>query len=381
MAVGYVFPDIADFQRAAFSGRAYFQGAAFSGTAYFQGAAFSGTADFQGAAFSGTAYFQGAAFSGYAIFERAAFSDTAEFQGAAFSGTADFQRAAFSGTAYFQGAAFSGTADFLRAAFSGPAVFQRATFSGPAVFQRAAFSGLAYFELATYQHCARFHDAKFMGSTSFERARFVGPGAHPFEFYETRLHESANFDHVAWPEIPSDPDAHLWKLWRRGVREKLRKRRKKLRDTIRSHRRAYERLKLLMDGQKKLQDEHLFFAKEMRCREATEGVWMSWLLYRPFRLLSGYGWSIARPCAAIGISTVIGWLLLTGPYRVAPADALAFSLSNQVGFLGFHRYLLPETLEQVRSAGGAWLIGAQTVAGVLFLFLLITALRNRFRLK
>ena len=236
----------------------------FSRYANFGGATFSRYANFRGAAFSGNAGFRGATFSEYANFGLATFSGIASFEGATFSRYANFGGATFSGDANFGGAAFSGNADFEEITFSGDADFRGVTFSGN----------------------ADFSDSGFKSRTVFADARFPPPHASPPRFFSATLHEDTNWTDVAWPDPP------------------------RTREEAIGHRRAYERLKLVMDSQNKFHDEHMFLRMELRCREIEEpNSWASWAS-RLFRWTSDYGWSIQRPSAGLGITLALGWALI-----------------------------------------------------------------------
>ena len=352
-----------------FSGDADFESAAFSGNAYFARAAFSGDAYFGSAAFSGDAYFGSAAFSGYAFFESAAFLGYAYFESAAFSGYADFGSAAFSGYAYFGSAAFLGYADFESAAFSGNADFRSAAFSGDADFERAAFAGYADFARAAFSERADFTSAKLSSSVDFEGVIFE---SEPPKFFGAELHEDTTWLVKAWPPMPSEARAAY------------------------DHRRAYERLKLLMDGQKKTHDEHMFHRLELRCREVEEG-WPANIPSRLFGLISGYGWSLKRPCIALGGVIALGWLWMgvwfarseTCPDAMGGPEvwgclwsALGVSVSNTFGFLGLGRQVLSDEIASLNDFG--WFeigAGVQFFLGPILLFFLFLALRNRYRMR
>jgi uncharacterized protein YjbI with pentapeptide repeats len=196
--------------------------------ANFTGATFSGDASFVLANFFAGTNFKEATFSGHATFQIATFSDDAYFQSVTFSGNAKFSDATFFERAFFASAMFPESADFRSATFSRDARFKSATFCGPADFRGAAFSGAADFSDATFKSATRFgphrddagrHPSKFHGE--------------PPAFFGATLHEDTDFTDVEWPLPPGDADLKL--RHEHAIR----------------HRRAYERLKLLMDSQKR----------------------------------------------------------------------------------------------------------------------------------
>ena len=319
-----------------------------------------------GFVFSTFTNFRGATFLGYAEFAGATFSGTAHFLGATFSGHAVFEGATFSGHAAFEDATFSGYAEFAGATFSGDAAFESATFSKYADFAGATFSRGANFEGATFSRGANFSNGAFELRTSFAGAKFLPPSANPPQFFNTKLHEDTEWTDVRWPDQP------------------------KTREEAIGHRRAYERLKLVMDSQNKFHDEHMFLRMELRCREIEEpNSWASWTS-RLFRWTSDYGWSIRRPSAGLGITLASGWALIfiaewfelwfgSDDY-LGLGQSFALSLSNVFGFLGFSRTFLSDEIKTL-TAFSEVVSATQTIVGLILFFLLGLALRNRFRIK
>jgi hypothetical protein len=176
------------------------------------------------------------------------------------------------------------------------------------------------------------------------------------------------------------------------------------RDRAIAYRRAYERLKLVMDDQRKFADEHFFLRKELECREAEEPGTLRTVASRIFGLLSGYGWSIERPVLALGIAWVVGWAVIglaewadaclgydqfdcmSNPAPAFPEKALGFfqsgflSFSNLFAFLGLGWHIMKDELSSLTAASEI-VAAAQMFAGPVLLFLLALALRNRFRIK
>lgn len=262
-------------------------------------------------------------------------------------------------------------------------------FSGHANFQKANFIGPALFFSATFTQNADFSDATFQSLTRFGRLR--DPGAHvrflsePPQFFGATLHEDTDFTDVEWPPVPDDSDLEDRRA--RAIR----------------HRRAYERLKLLMDGQKKVADELMFQRRELRCREAeATGDWRSrewWVagVSRLFGALSDYGWDPVKSAIYLCGLLLTGWALIfiaewwdynlgAWPDPDRPAEYLGFwqsgalSLSNVFGFLGFNRTFLADEVRTL-TAISEIVSGTQTVVGLILFFLLGLALRNRFRIK
>ena len=107
--------------------------------------------------------------------------------------------------------------------------------------------------------------------------------------------------------------------------------------------------------------------------------------------LSDYGYSVARPAAGLFFIWLLGAACFAGHFDNPAADvppeildnryaaAAGISFGNLFGFLGITRLYFADFLNETRDAL-QFLAGAQTVAGVVLLFLLGLGLRNRFRL-
>jgi len=367
-AAGYLFPTGADFSRATFSHSTNFMDATFCRDAGFHYATFSGDAHFGRTTFSGSASFGNATFSKLAHFDGAAFNATqaccAYFRSATFSELSIFQHAIFSGYAGFWNATFSGPADFGRATFSRSVNFQGATFSDRTDFLRATFSDYADFESATFSDRTDFDNSRFAARTSFADANFL---KEPPTFSGAKLHEGTTWRRVVWPGPPTNPDKAT------------------------THREAYERLKLVMDDQKKFADEHFFLRKELECREIEEPGTLKTFASRIFRLLSDYGWSVERPFLALALVWAFGAELIhifeEYEYMADPTvdrlgfgQAMALSFSNLFAFLGLGWHIMRDELGSL-TAVSEIVAGLQMFAGPILLFLLALGLRNRFRIK
>lgn len=289
-------------------------------------------------------------FSEMVLLNKWVFSEAASFDSATFSGDAWFGSATFSGGARFGSATFSKDAWFNSTTFSRFASFDSATFSGPAVFIGATFGGMA-----------RFSGGRFDGVTRFAGAKFQG--AVP-EFYQRAFHQNTVFTDQRdnWPKITEKNAAES--------------------------ERAYTRLRQVMKGLDKPDDEAFFGRQEMRCKALTEG-WLHWALSWTYGALSDYGYSVGKPAAGLLVQIGLGWGLfgswlrngLGFPGNEGIWQGLAMSVANSFPYLGFQRlYIAPEIFAEM--PGWLKVMGAmQTVAGGVLLFLLLLGLRNRFRLK
>ena len=150
-------------------------------------------------------------------------------------------------------------------------------------------------------------------------------------------------------------------------------------------------MKLLMDGQKKTHDEQMFHRMELRCREVEEGFPRN-VPSRVYGLVSEYGWSFVRPGIALALVVMLGWfvlgpLLCWGGGTAAEVSACSFrglyvSVSNTFGFLGLWR-LIPDGVEAVLQQSVLAMVVkvVQAVLGPVFLFFVLLALRNRYRMR
>ena len=294
----------------------------------------------------------GASFSKEAAFERARFFEGALFRGAHFGSDAALGQAEFDGRAYFDELK-DATNLGKRTIFEGIAEFNGARFKSDADFRKVVFKRESrHFSVRTFNEKFRFSRSEFSGRMDFDQAKFY---KFPPQFYGAKLSEDASWDGVHWP-------------WEHLTLE-----------VARTHLRAYRQLKLQMDLHKKLHDEQMFHRYELVCREALSGQ-PEKTLSGVYRYFSGYGWSLKRPSFCLLMTVLTGWVTCScssGPYfdcaLDAPWDGLLRSLSNTFRFweLGF-----PSGKRASVFRGVAVL---QMLLGPLFLFLLLLAIRNRYR--
>ncbi len=440
---GFVFPGTANFRQAILHEGVSFTNAIFRDVANFDNADFLRSANLQGAKFEGPADFShtrfrqgdtnfiGATFEGHANFLSANFDQGAvNFGDTTFLEDAIFAEAKFHQSAVFSGAKFGKLAEFHVAKFSGFASFQRATFSdGPARFQNANFHHIAHFGGASFgkegadfsttkfSRYATFDEAHFVGYVNFQRAEFIGEAAFTstewhgivafndarfstiavfkdstFEsvptFHGATLHEDTTFEGVTWPERPHD------------------------RQSPYDAARAWARLRVEMNRLHKHEDELVFFTRELNARayDTRNEPSAKRLLYRIYLAL-GAGRSVAKPLGwLLGLNAVLFlpiywfatsairgrtlsiWDILADIVSFnIPGDVVSFTLGQALPFIGGSN---PERVDLYRRLfAGAdtagidvplWLefVGTfQQLVGVVLLFLVGLALRNRFRMK
>jgi len=236
-----------------------------------------------------------------------------------------------------------------------------------AQFEYCHFEGKTNFQSAKISETS-FSNANFKSETNFELAVFskLAP-----KFYSTILHEDTSFQSVSWPlpisstKTTDGPGAFI---------------------------RAYECLRRHMAQQNKAQQEYVFLRLEMKCRKMEENFAGAMALWT-YGLISDYGWSFIRPLLGVALVWVFGSVYfgfsVCGGHELGSVDLtncsasmMAVSFSNLFSFLGIGRSFLGEELAQLNGSRFSELVGGiQMVFGPIFLFFILLALRNRFRMK
>ncbi len=415
-----IFLETANFTSASFMGSGDFHGATFKAEATFHSVRFRQGSDFDGATFEGhanflsanfeqvAADFSGTTFLQDAIFAEAKFTRGAVFSGVRFVKLAEFRAARFSGSANFGKAIFIGGAarfldvtfhqmvhfggvsfgekgaDFSRAKFGQYATFDNAHFAGYANFQRAEFVGVASFRSTKLRGLAAFNDTNFNTTAVFTDCIFAAVPT----FHGAELHEDTTFEAVTWPKRPHEGQSPY--------------------DAAR----AWGRLRVEMNRLHKHEDELFFFTKELSARthDRRNEPLAKRRLYRIYLAL-GAGRSVAKPLGwLLGLNAVlflpiywyaasaIQWRTLSIRDILAdivsfniPADVVSFTLGQALPLFGGsnpERVDLYKRLFPSSDSSGIdvplWLefMGIfQQLAGIVLLFLIGLALRNRFRMK
>ena len=300
-----------------------------------------------------------------ANFEGFVFLGEADFSGATFSGNATFYNATFSGDAKFSDAKFSEKATFREATFSGYALFDQATFSRNAYFHNAEFSGDAWFRLVEFNKMAFFRDAVFKGKANFSDGDF---------------YSSVNFSNVMFVSVPDFCGTRISAHFTfHGVNINTQKHTDS-EDTDRLC-----RLKELASIAKDHVREQDFFALELKAKRSHKSS--SLLRYVAdvifitlYQVLSNFGRSVTVPVfwlLGIWLSCGIYFACLPCSDPVAGiCKGLTTSASLIFPFLGASR----ASLKAGFAGSDAAVAFAEGGLGILFLFLIGLALRNRFRI-
>ncbi len=368
--------------------------------------------DFSGVEFEDNIDFSNFIFPIDTSFEHAQFPHDINFINAIFLKDAVFNDAKFFANVYFNDAVFCETADFEDAIFQNEdshrketakfrntifkkiANFRNATFWGYANFKGAKLEGRAFFQKATFKwHTPRFYDATFNNEMTWsgitlprfaeaevDRHTKVGEEFEPVKCYEcTDCAKCVERDKCIKRAKCSECKALI---------EENRTRR------IEENQNSYENTAILLADRKKFHDEHLFFRHEMGCRRELEKNKLICLMFLLYEILADYGYGIGRAFKAWFWHMVLGMLAIiitaTCAGGIVATEILFCSFSTSIAnanpfvFVIIKDGSLMDCYKELnmRSPMIFGLIrGIQTFIGVTFLFLLLTTLRVRFRLK
>ena len=390
----------ADFSKAVFKGRAAFRKAifvdpvgfrdcAFERRADFTGATFTNTTDFSAASFRELAAFDSVTFRGHCSFQNTKFLPCTADQGEAYGG-AGFRDTKFISDTRFNDAQFSVCALFTACEFQGSVDFSNTNFSKLANFEKANFRNKSEFNRSSFACSPNFNDATFGSTTSFAGVSFDRPP----RFFETRLHEDTDFSSINWrraedsyaPTSPAgqrkskSPDA--------SAHQSV-----KLHDAIR----AWDRLSLIASKLERFSERHEFYRLRMRAERWASGCSLlsaaSWL----FDVSSEYGWSVSRSLIWwFSHWVLMGLTLFVSAVQLACApnelsllfQSILASFANAHAFLGLgseggYLHHAREYFSNTEGLSGfARFVGVtQAFTGPILLFLVLLAVRNRFRLR
>lgn len=261
--------------------------------------------------------------------------DWLHFSGFVFGDFAAFKDAKFGGWGDFKGAQFGEWADFEGAKFGKAANFWGAKFGGLADFNGAQFDGMTNFSHVTFDQAPRFHGCELHQDTTFDGATFP-------------------------PDTPKGAEGDE------------------------AAARAYRTLKLAFSKQQANHEEQRFFRLEM-AEETKRASGTRRFLFRLYKWLSGYGFSLKRPLGLF----VVSWLVFAGVCAdyskaldwlsfdwAALLNCLSYSLAQALPLPGLDK-LSSEAFKDVPVV----LLILHKVVSFTALFLGGLALRNLFKLK
>lgn len=411
-----------------FGERAIFANAKF-GYSNFEGSIFGRHARFDNCHFSLGAIFSGASFGGNCHFDVARFSQDAHFRNCEFLGSTSFKAVQFSTHADFSGATFEFDADFESVLLGDSLSFLYATVGGTLNLRAVSWSHikrllLAYgvldidqrienakieglkFQAINSLDCRSasisqsiFNDREFLGATNFGAAH---------KSLQTRKYiRSENglpiIDEILEPKFElvvqapkstvfhTPPSFYGCKLNQDTSFEGVKLPPAKGNDTFA---RAYRTLKLAFAQQQAIREEQRFFKLEMEEEAARETGWRRWL-FRAYRELSDFGFSIGRPVILFFVvaalaALIYGWQagLVFDSANTHSAALVQFSVASAIPGLeklsepaairlfgevskGSTNYSLPTVLALL----------THKAISLLALFLIGLALRNLFKMK
>jgi hypothetical protein len=183
------------------------------------------------------------------------------------------------------------------------------------------------------------------------------------DFRGATMHEATEWHDVVWPKPPSKKAQAQDQVY------------------------AYERLKLEMERLKKHEDEQNFFRRELRARRTvSRPLSVSWLLNFAYQVSSNYGVDVMRPMLwLVGVFVAGVMIFALAPIhcgaRMSIRLAVKLSFANIFVFLPDKREIMTTDMINCLSDTTRAISAIQSVLGVLLLFLVGLALRNRFRMK
>ncbi len=358
-----------------------FQKSSFNNGANFNDVQFPNLISFDEAKFNSYAHFQKAIFGqgkgdGFINFNKAKFKKGANFKNAVFTPLANFKKSQFNSNAHFSGVQFNSFA-----------FFQDTEFNQSVNFDDTEFNHKTYFSNTKFDSFSIFNNAKFQNTISFNGASF----SRSPKFFNTDLHEDMDFFGINWS----------------GAEQFYSRKHRQKDDTATIIEdanvaiRSWDRLALIMSKQEKPAERHVFFRLKMRAQRQRDGITFLTILNLFFEELSDYGWGVGGAFLLWGLHIFLGAIILgsvvyfqsNGGISIALLKMFGYSLlvsfSNSVSFLGLGSeggYLygpsiaVNDAIEKMK-----WVfptVGTvQAVLGPILLFLVLLALRNRFRLK
>ena len=339
------------------------------------------------------------------LFKKSGFSQDALFIKAVFLETANFNSTVFSKDARFDDAIFFNTANFESAKFANAQVHNKLeTYKKTAKFRNTIFKKIANFRDATFWRYANFKGATFGGRTAFQEAKFKSNAPR---FYGATFNnemtwagiELPNFDRADDDYFEEDEDNKVSPVTDEKVIEENCRRR------IEENQNSYENTSILLGNEKKDQDQHLFFREEMRCRRWLEENRFISLAYKFYEDFADYGYGVDRAFKAWAwhIAYGIGAIMLMvgacvivqaicgnwqGKLHLAEnllcAIPVSFINANPVAFIGIDGGGLMDCYDSLKKLNPLFfgiIRVTQTLVGIALLFLLLTTLRVRFRIK
>lgn len=171
---GYIFPGDVSFKNATFEDWTQFDSARFHGLCDFTRAQFKGISVFNDAKFYKNTKFRETKYLKDTDFTNCHFYEDVEFFKCEFHGEGNFQYNTFGGYCDYGQSKFIGTSDFSNANFEGPVCFQKVDFESHSDFSISSFSDVTDFEAILVKRAFSLADAEFTSSIpNFTQANFA----------------------------------------------------------------------------------------------------------------------------------------------------------------------------------------------------------------
>ncbi|MDC3324597.1 pentapeptide repeat-containing protein [Planktomarina temperata] len=317
-------------------------------------------------------------FIGYASFNFATF-DRSRFSKAIFNDTADFYASIFNASSTFNEAIFKGKADFSNVTVDGQIIFDKATFCDGASFDDArpdrSAAPLSFNATKFCKHPPHFFGRALHEDTDWTGVKLPNAGRKTAQCECLQENDKRADDTVQMADKPRDSEAQA------ALSRKL----------LEHDKRAYEQLRIKCGALGKVEDEHLFFRREM---ELTGHLspWYTRATYWLYHLVSDYGHSYWRPIAGM-VGVWYFWSLFYALHFMARdqlhlcmdrlellRSTMGLSFANIFAVFGFYRRF-PSDLLADPTVVTVLLTVSETLLGFVFLFFLGLGLRTRFRLR
>ncbi len=347
-------------------------------------------------------------------FSEIIFDECTDFSNFIFPIDTKFNNAEFVTDVFFNNAVFFETADFEEAIFQD----ERSHCKETAKFRNTTFSKIANFRKATFWGYANFKGAKLAGRAFFQEAKFEW---HAPRFYYATFNNEMTWAGIKLPKFKKAPVDEYKKVGEEFELDKCDKcakcircarcverakcakcaRCSKCKALIEKNRRrrieenqnSYENTAILLEGTKKYHDQHFFFQYEMGCRRELENNHLICFMFWLYETLASYGYGIGRAFTAWFLHMFFGAIIIfiialgagLGTQQALFCSAsTSFANANPFVFIGIKDGSLMAcyTKLQIFSlVGFGYVRGIQIIIGIPLLFLLLTTLRVRFRLK
>ncbi len=428
----------ANFVRARFADQATFKEAKL-GSVVFDGVEFGGSSDFTQASFEWGASFNGCSFGGDTIFFRAEFAGSTSFDGVTFKRESTFDSCTFGTWTHFENTKF-GASSFISAEFGQNVRFEKADFRGDADFTGASFQSGTSFK-GTKFWGVRFHGLSGEGLRRHAAAAVKRPHLYGQEAKEVvaqiEAMETTTLPDVSFAGSLFRGDVHFFNLtflgpvnfrnstfWRvpvfhncqgldqidptgmdvsfgryigpplstwttdSEISASIRRLRKMMHEI---HADEMERRLLILE--RAAERGVLWSLGGLRNRLRAAGLTALMFFYW---ISSNYGVSLLRPVLGLAMSTVLfhqfyasSYSERVGEIEATHPDLVSFTLGNIFPFASglnpARRDVLLRLFEQfpgqIQIPLPIELMAAsQSILGAIFIFLLLLAIRNRFKL-